>query len=75
MSEINTLDLKAFIYNAITEVFNTMLSMEVEPLDTDLKESKDGAKIVGSVSFAGDVMGSICTYHDGRNARHGIGGC
>ena len=59
MSEINTLDLKAFIYNAITEVFNTMLSMEVEPLDTDLKESKDGAKIVGSVSFAGDVMGSI----------------
>jgi len=59
MSEIGTLDLKKLIGNAVDEVFETMLSMEVELLKGDFDISLNGDRIVGSVSFAGKVMGSI----------------
>jgi len=62
MNKINTLDLKSFVSNAISEVFDTMLTMEVELFDVDLQVAGDGNRIVGSVSFAGEVMGSISIY-------------
>ena len=57
MSEINEIDLKRFITNSVNEVFDTMLSMSVEFNDADCVT--DGERIVGSVSFAGKVMGVI----------------
>ena len=69
MSQIDTLDLETFISNALNEVFNTMLSMEVEPLDKGSKVSMNGKRIVGSVSFVGDVMGSIKIHVDDTFAR------
>jgi CheY-specific phosphatase CheX len=59
MNEINALDLKGFVTNAINEVFDTMLSMDVEIFDPDSKLIVDSKRIVGSVGFAGEVMGSI----------------
>ena len=62
MDSIDDLDLKTFITTALTEVFDTMLSMEVEPFDTDLQELTNGKMFVGSVSFAGKVMGNVRIY-------------
>ena len=57
MGEINALDLKGMTTAALIGVFDTMLSMEVEVLAAPRK--MDGERIVGSVSFAGKVMGSV----------------
>jgi chemotaxis protein CheX len=59
INEINSLDLKGFAINAVNSVFDMMLSLEVEISDADSQAVVDVNKIVGSVSFAGDVMGSI----------------
>jgi chemotaxis protein CheX len=59
MTEINSLDLKEFITNAVGDVFDTMLSMEVESVATNQSESFNGTHIVGTVSFAGVVMGNL----------------
>lgn len=53
MTEINSLDLKGFITNTVSDVFDTMLSMEVESVATKQPEDLNGTYIVGTVSFAG----------------------
>lgn len=62
MNEINTVDLKSYVGNAVNEVFDTMLSMEVEFSDAYAQKTLEGNRIVGSVSFAGELMGSICIH-------------
>ena len=62
MSDINKLDLKGFALNATQEVFRTMLSMDLRIADTDASVELAGNKLVGSVAFAGDVMGNICIH-------------
>jgi len=69
MNKINTLDLKSLVSNTINEVFDTMLSMEIELFDADSEVAGDGSRIVGSVSFAGEVMGSISIYVSGEFGR------
>ena len=69
MHEINTLDIKTFVANAIKEVFATMFSMEVVLLDGELQAVEEGDRIVGSVSFAGDVMGSLNVHVNDNFAR------
>ena len=59
MDGINTLDLQSFIIKAVTGVFDMMLSMEVEPGDETENLNNEEKHIVGAVSFAGEVMGSI----------------
>ena len=59
MEELKTLDLKASVANSMQEVFNTMLPMEAELIDAELAEIDNGDRIVGSVSFAGSVMGNV----------------
>ena len=59
MTAINSLDLKGFITNAVTDVFDTMLSMEVLFFEVNQPESLSGTRIVGTVSFAGVVMGNL----------------
>ncbi len=59
METILTLDIKSSITKSVLDVFDTMLSFQLEPLqepgDTDQKEMR----IVGSVNFAGQVSGII----------------
>lgn len=62
MNEIKAMDLKSFVGNAVNEVFETMLSMEVDFSDADSEKTLEGHRIVGSVSFAGELMGSICIH-------------
>ena len=69
MTEINHLDLKGFITNAVREVFDTMLAMEVEAIDSDQMDQTNGSHIVGSVGFAGVVMGNLNLHVDEAFAR------
>jgi len=59
MHEIHTLDLKEFLTKAISNVFNMMLSMEAEFIDAGFQAPAGNSRIVGTVSFAGNVMGNI----------------
>jgi chemotaxis protein CheX len=59
MSGINSLELKDFITNAVSNVFDTMLSMEVESVEAGQTENYNGGHIVGTVGFAGKVLGNL----------------
>jgi flagellar motor switch protein FliN len=53
------IDIKAKITNSVTDIFDTMLSMDVKPAKTVSKKSAEGIRNVGSVNFAGDITGII----------------
>ncbi|MBW1780310.1 MAG: chemotaxis protein CheX [Deltaproteobacteria bacterium] len=62
MTDIDTLDLETFITNSVYEVFDTMLSMGVQISDRGLYVESDGKRIVGSVGFAGKLMGNVSVH-------------
>jgi chemotaxis protein CheX len=57
MTDINTLDVKSFIINAVNDVFDTMLSMKVDFFEAEHPPEFKNRRIVGSVSFAGEITG------------------
>ncbi|MEA3435026.1 MAG: chemotaxis protein CheX [Thermodesulfobacteriota bacterium] len=57
--KFKAIDVKANITNSVTDIFETMLSMDVKPAETVSKESVEGLRNVGSVNFAGDITGII----------------
>ena len=59
MEHINTIDIKTLIAESVIDLFDTMLSMKVEPSETDSETRIDGAQMIGTLSMAGDVVGSI----------------
>lgn len=59
MGELNELDLKAFVTKTLTDIFDTMLSMNLEPIDEGGAGIDRGNQIVGSVGFAGNVLGNV----------------
>jgi len=69
MTDINKLDLKGFCTNSTRSVFHTMLSMEVSPVEANPSMELSGSKIVGCVSFTGEVTGSICVHVSKQFAR------
>jgi len=69
MTLINSLDLKDYIANAVRDVFDTMLSMEVETVDSSSMVNQNGNRIVGSIGFAGLVMGQLNLYVEEAFAR------
>jgi CheY-specific phosphatase CheX len=69
MTSINSLDLKGFITNAVREVFDTMLSMEVEAVEEPSAANYNGNRIVGSIGFAGLVMGNLNLHVEEAFAR------
>ena len=71
MTDIDTLDLKTFITNAVHGVFDTMLSMTIEISDREFPLNNQRRRIVGSVGFAGKVMGNV-SVHVNEDFAHGI---
>ncbi len=69
MTDINKLDLKGFCTNSTRGVFHTMLSMEVSAVEANPVMELSGSKIVGCVSFTGDVIGNICIHVSQQFAR------
>ncbi len=69
MANINSIDFKTFLSNSTNEIFDTMLSMEVEAVDSEQNLIKDSNRIVGSVGFAGDVSGCMNIHVDSDLAK------
>ena len=55
-------DIQPVLSNAMSELFDMMLSMELEFKGQDTSARLEGDKIVGSVCFAGSLRGSINIY-------------
>ncbi|MFP4087840.1 MAG: chemotaxis protein CheX [Desulfobacteraceae bacterium] len=62
MAGLDTLDLKSFIAKSVYGVFDTMLSMPVEASERDFQQTDAGRRIVGSVGFAGKVLGNVSIH-------------
>ena len=62
IAKINALDLKARVSEAVIDVFDTMLSLKLEPADAISLESLEGIRNAGSVSFAGDANGMVSIH-------------
>ncbi|MCP4368215.1 MAG: hypothetical protein GY797_08940 [Deltaproteobacteria bacterium] len=57
--KFKAINVEAKISNSVTDIFETMLSMDVKTSEKVSKESVEGLRNVGSVNFAGDVTGII----------------
>jgi len=70
MSEIQAIDLQGFITKAVQGVFKTMLSMPLELEDpANIQGVTTGKHIVGTVGFAGAVMGNVSIFVSREFAR------
>ena len=62
ISKINALDINARLSEAVIDVFDTMLSLKLEPADAVTADSLEGIRNAGSVSFAGDATGMVSIH-------------
>ena len=59
MSDLENFDIRSHIIDAIVDVFNTMMSMEVELFDSELPDTTGTGRMVATVNFVGNVVGLI----------------
>ncbi|MBL7224494.1 MAG: flagellar motor switch protein FliN [Desulfobacteraceae bacterium] len=60
MAELDVYDIKGRIVGSVTELFDTMLDMEISLADDGTEPSEvDGNLFAGMLSFTGDVVGSF----------------
>ena len=58
-AKVRDMDISTKVPDSVINVFNTMLSMDVQVSHTITQSSLEGMRTVGAVSFAGDAMGLI----------------
>ncbi|MBW1851975.1 MAG: flagellar motor switch protein FliN [Deltaproteobacteria bacterium] len=61
-TEVESFDVKTPVNEQIIQVFDTMLSMDLEGSEEDLKPTIGGEQLVGSVSFIGPLMGHFSIH-------------
>lgn len=59
MSDIKNFDIRTHIIDSIVEVFDTMVSMEVEVFDSEPPDTTGTGRMVATANFAGNVVGII----------------
>ena len=59
MAESGTFDIKESIATSVADLFDTMLDMEATPFEEKDVLPLDGRCIIGTLSFAGEVIGNI----------------
>ena len=59
MGSVTDVDIRKTIEGSVKDVFDTMLSMEVEPGQPDLEPSADSNRYVACVKFAGEMVGIV----------------
>lgn len=59
-NQINKAALRSGVTKSVAEVFDSMLSMQVEAVESDANILLQGDRIAGSVGFGGAVAGMIC---------------
>lgn len=69
MAKVNELDMKAQVSKAVIDVFDTMLSLKLEPADAVTAENLEGVRNVASVSFAGNASGMVSIHAGDRFSR------
>ncbi len=57
MSDIENFDIRAYVINSIVEVFDTMVSMEIEVSDSDPPVTSGVNRMVAAVNIAGNAVG------------------
>jgi chemotaxis protein CheX len=63
MAGIQDIDLKSFVTHSMQKVFETMLSMKIEAESPPQRDSvTNGNHVVGTVGFAGAVMGNVNVF-------------
>ncbi len=62
MSDIENFDIRTHITHSIVDVFDTMLSLKLEPADAATAEISAEIRNVESVSFSGDATGRISIH-------------
>jgi flagellar motor switch protein FliN len=69
MSDIKNFDIRTRIIDAIVDVFNSMVSMEVELYDAEPSDTTSTDRMVATVNFAGNVGGIINIQVDSALSR------
>jgi flagellar motor switch protein FliN/FliY len=59
MENLFTIDIKSSVTKSVLDVFDTMLSFPLEPVESAAATDMGDMRIVGSVNFAGQVSGII----------------
>jgi chemotaxis protein CheX len=62
-------DIDQMLGSCVTEVFGTMLSMDVQPQPEFLPDATEGVQVASSVGFSGRVTGVVYLYTSGGFAR------
>ena len=60
--EVKKFDVRGSVVKSLSDVFDTMLSLDLQALDDEPAGGDGGARVVGSVSFVGPLMGSFNFY-------------
>jgi len=59
MNDINNFDIKAQLIESVLEIFDSMLSLEVEYSEIEPEEDSDENRLLVTIAFSGDVIGSL----------------
>ena len=59
MSNIENFDIKSHIIESIVQVFDTMVSMEIEHSDSEPQDTGNADRVVAAVNFTGNVAGIL----------------
>jgi len=59
IDDLNDFDIKTPLNKSLIELFDTMLSMEIQPFEESLEPTLEGARIMGSVDLVGPLTGTI----------------
>lgn len=69
VEKVNAIDINAQVAESVTDVFDTMFSLSLEPAESVTADSLEGIRSVGAVSLAGDVTGMISIHVSDTLAR------
>jgi len=59
MSNIENFDIKSHVIESVVQVFDTMVSMEIEHSDSEPQDTGDADLVVAAVNFTGHVAGIL----------------
>lgn len=59
MSNLENFDIKSHVIESIVEVFDTMVSMQIEHSDSEPQDTGDAGRLVVAVNFSGNVAGIL----------------
>ena len=59
MSNLENFDIKSHVTQSIVEVFDTMVSMQIEHSDSEPQDTGDAGRVVVAVNFSGNVAGIL----------------